>query len=534
MSYWSLSSKKVLIIDDFAQMRSMLISMLKNFTPKEIVQAGNGKDALEKMAQTKFDIILCDYNLGEGKDGQQVLEEAKYQSLISYNTLFIMVTAENTNQMVMGAAEYMPDTYLSKPINKNVLLTRMKKLLEKKEILLPLSDAIEANDNTKVIACCNVLLNEKVKFKFEILKIKCEHLIKSAEYDEALKISLAVLEERQIPWAMLIVGQVYYLRNDINGAEEIFRKIIDLDMNFMPAYDWLARTLQKSEKNKDAQQVLIDAVKISPKSVIRQRNLAEAAEKNNDLIQLEKSRKKVVEVGKSSCLRKSTDYTSLASVYMKNNAPEKAIDILKQTRRTFRNDKPVILESLIQLSTAYKTLNERENQISSVNTALNLAEEKELSLHGESALELAKNCMELGKTKEGEKILSNVVKEYFEDENIMQTVNNIFSDAGLEDDGKALIAKARAEVVALNNKGVKLISAGKVDDAIKLFKMAVNDLPGNITVNLNMATALLLGMQKNGPTKQEQESIKKYLNMVLCKDKNHAKALDIQNQLQAL
>ena len=129
MGFWNLKTKSVLIIDDFPQMRAMLSSMLKNYEPKEVHQAGNGKEALEKMSKHRFDIVLCDYNLGDGKDGQQVLEEAKYQKILPFYTLFIMVTAENTNAMVMGAAEHMPDAYLSKPINKTVLMSRMQKLL---------------------------------------------------------------------------------------------------------------------------------------------------------------------------------------------------------------------------------------------------------------------------------------------------------------------------------------------------------------------------------------------------------------------
>lgn len=358
--------------------------------------------------------------------------------------------------------------------------------------------------------------------------------MKLEKYEDAKAISQAVLDVRQIPWAMCIIGQVLMQQKKTEEAEEQFRKIIDEDINFMPAYDWLAKLLNQSKKYTDAQSILVEAVKISPKSVLRQRNLADTAEKNNDLVQLEKSRKKVVEVGKSSCLKKSKDYTSLAAVYLKNNSAEKAVDVLKQTKRSFRNDKQVMLDSSIQLSSAYHKLNDKENQITSVNNSLKLAEDDTLNLRGENALALARSCMELGKTDAGEKILSSVVKEYFEDENIMQSISDIFSDAGIETAGEELIAKARAEVVALNNKGVKLISAGKTNDAIELFKMAVSDLPGNITVNLNIASALLIDMQKNGIDKDEQKNVEKYLDVILSKNENHTKALDIQRQVQAL
>ena len=71
-----LSSKTYLVIDDLADMRSMIRSMLVAYGVTNIDMAGNGKDAIKSLSKTQYDVVLCDYNLGEGKDGQQVLEEA--------------------------------------------------------------------------------------------------------------------------------------------------------------------------------------------------------------------------------------------------------------------------------------------------------------------------------------------------------------------------------------------------------------------------------------------------------------------------
>ena len=77
IALWSLKDKKILIVDDFAEMRSSLRNMLTPFDANDISMASTGEEAIELIAHNKFDIIMCDYNLGDGKDGQQVLEEAK-------------------------------------------------------------------------------------------------------------------------------------------------------------------------------------------------------------------------------------------------------------------------------------------------------------------------------------------------------------------------------------------------------------------------------------------------------------------------
>ena len=129
----NLKTKKVLVVDDFFNFRLTMKNMMRSFDVIYLDDAGSGEEAIGKMAVRKFDIILCDYNLGQGKSGQQVLEEGKFRGYINYSTIFIMVTAENSLEMIMGAAEYQPDDYLMKPFAKEILGKKIKHLIERKE-----------------------------------------------------------------------------------------------------------------------------------------------------------------------------------------------------------------------------------------------------------------------------------------------------------------------------------------------------------------------------------------------------------------
>ena len=102
--------KIVLVVDDFFNFRLTMKNMLRSFGMNYIDDATTGEEAIRKLALRRYDIILCDYNLGHGKSGRQILEEAKFRGYINYSSVFIMVTAENTLEMIMGAAEYEPDT----------------------------------------------------------------------------------------------------------------------------------------------------------------------------------------------------------------------------------------------------------------------------------------------------------------------------------------------------------------------------------------------------------------------------------------
>ena len=88
MALWTLTDKTILIVDDFAEMRSLMRSMVAAFGARHIEVAANGEDAVAALESRRFDIILCDYNLGDGKDGQQVLEEAHHRNLLPCSTTF--------------------------------------------------------------------------------------------------------------------------------------------------------------------------------------------------------------------------------------------------------------------------------------------------------------------------------------------------------------------------------------------------------------------------------------------------------------
>jgi len=530
MGFWNLKTKSVLIIDDFPQMRAMLLSMIKNYEPKEVHQAGNGKDALEKMSKHRFDIVLCDYNLGDGKDGQQVLEEAKYQKILPFYTLFIMVTAENTNAMVMGAAEHMPDAYLSKPINKTVLLSRMQKLLAKKQALHPLSDAIENNNAAQAIKCCDELLAKDIKFKFEVLKIKCEYLLKLGKYDEALAIANDVIKERDIPWAMMVVGKVQMHNKDYHNAEMKFRDVIELDKKFMPGYDSLAEVMTLTENFEEAQTVLMDAIKVSPKSILRQRSLADVLDINDEKELLEKTRKKVVDIGRTSCLKQSTDYTKLAKAYVDNNSANKAIDILSETVKVFRGDDAVVLDSKVQLADVYKKTDNTALYKDAVEASLKLVSGNKKLAKGETAIELARACIDLGKVDEAKELVTSVVKDYSDDDELMGSISQMYADAGMAEEGEQLISTAKDEVIKINNEGVGLIKEGKISEAINLFQVAAREMPNNITVNLNVAMALYLNMKNTGFNERTQKQVFEYLDAIFERDTNNAKALDLRSK----
>ena len=435
MALWSLADRTILIIDDFPEMRSMMRSMVVAYGADKVVQARDGDEAIEALERQKFDIVLCDYNLGPGKDGQQVLEEAKHRGLLSSKATFIMVTAENTSQMVMGALEYQPDAYLSKPITKQVLQMRLRKLLEKKESMQDIATALDRKHYSKVLELCDHHLGTNSKHRTEILRMKSDVLIRIGEYDKAEKLCNELLEERELPWAMFDIGRSNYFQKNYPAAAHIFTRLIENNSAYIAAYDWLAKTQEQIGDDVGAQETLVEAAERSPKSLLRQRALAEVADRNMDPETAKRARKKAVSVGKGSVLRVPGDYTGLANVLLRSNEAKDALRVIDSMQYEFRNNPQARLEASVAAAGLYAATGNDEKSKGELEKAIHLALNQPDIVSADVGMELAQQCLANGNINDANELIQQVVKNNHDNDNIVDQIRKIYRDAGLEEAG---------------------------------------------------------------------------------------------------
>jgi len=242
------STQSVLVVDDIDTIRSAVKGMLQMLGCKEIAVAGNGNRALELCQKTKFDFVLCDFNLGKGKDGYQLFEELKLKGLLKSDTVFIMLSAETTLQVIHGLVELQPDDYLLKPFSYKKLENRLVKALSKRKILGNIYDAFAQHDYQKALVECSNVSQNNSQYLLVIMRIKGEILLRLKEPRLALQLYESILAKRDFSWAKLGKAIAYY---------HLLASIYAQNKNFS-----------------QAQKILIESVKLSPKNIPRQRALA--------------------------------------------------------------------------------------------------------------------------------------------------------------------------------------------------------------------------------------------------------------------
>lgn len=120
---------KVLIAEDEAKLRSLVVSYLKKegFT---VVEASNGKEALDLFFEDKFDLVILDIMMPI-KDGLAVCKEIRSQSAVP----IVMLTARSEEYDELSGFSCGADEYITKPFSPAILITRIKSVLKRSRIL---------------------------------------------------------------------------------------------------------------------------------------------------------------------------------------------------------------------------------------------------------------------------------------------------------------------------------------------------------------------------------------------------------------
>lgn len=496
-----LAQAKVLVVDDFQGMRTVLRDLVRAMGVQRVDTAANGKDALQKLRASRYDVVVCDFNLGPGLDGQQVLDEARLHDYIGLSTIWVMVTAEKTAEMVTGVAEAKPDEYLLKPINQGVLQGRLERLLAKKQVLRSVEEAMRAKDYATALQHCDALLAGAGAKPADLLRIKSELLLKLGDYPAAKALFDSVLVVRDIPWARTGLGRLHFYQGQYELARGVFWQVLEDNPMYIEASDWQARTLQAMDEPHEAQQVLMDAARRSPNVVRRQKELGEIAYRNGELEVARAAFERTVKISEFSTNKQPDAYVALARVMSDGQQGDAALKWLQHTLKVFKDNADVALQVAAVQSVVHRQAGRQEAAEKAMEQALALQGRRQGRTSTSSprtTLELANSLLAMDRKSEAVDLLCKLVKTHHEDNQLSQQAQLLFERAGMGEQGRALMNEARAELININNQGVMLGRQGQFAEGARLLRLALQDLPGNEVMLLNLCGLLIAQLRTEG------------------------------------
>ncbi len=172
----SLSKKRVLIVDRHTPARDSLRLMLGALGVTAVHGAGNSAEVIRQVKSNRFDIIVSDFVLDDGRDGQQLLEELRHTHLIPLSTVYMIITSERSYTNVVALAELAPDDYLIKPFTAEQLQGRLLKAIYKKHVLRHIYEQVEHGALQEALAACDRVIQQQPTYMYDALRFKGELL----------------------------------------------------------------------------------------------------------------------------------------------------------------------------------------------------------------------------------------------------------------------------------------------------------------------------------------------------------------------
>lgn len=140
-----MSKAKILIVDDEPQLRRVISTTLvaSGYT---VEQARTGEEALNRLREQKYDLVLLDLNM-PGIGGLETCREIRWSSDVA----IIILSVRNSEKDKVQALDAGADDYVSKPFSSPELLARIRAALRR----LPVSP----DSGSQILVLGNVTVN---------------------------------------------------------------------------------------------------------------------------------------------------------------------------------------------------------------------------------------------------------------------------------------------------------------------------------------------------------------------------------------
>lgn len=117
---------KVLIVDDFASMRKILINSLNKLGITQITETESALRAWDILQHEGFDLVISDFNMPE-MNGLELLTLIRGDPRLKRQK-FLMITAETAANIVRDTKNLKIDGYILKPFKMGVIEEKLKSL----------------------------------------------------------------------------------------------------------------------------------------------------------------------------------------------------------------------------------------------------------------------------------------------------------------------------------------------------------------------------------------------------------------------
>lgn len=506
----ALAGLTALIIEPHAGMRAGIHNMLSQGGLTKIDYAVSASTAIRPLRNRTFDLVICEYDLGEGQDGQQLLEDLRHHRLLPPETVFVMVTAERTRDKVVSAAELSLNDYILKPFTAEMLLERLARAIERRNALQAVRQLIEDGNLAGAIEACAAGAEKLPRHAPDFLRVRAELHTTLGELAEAETIYADLYARRALAWARLGQAVTLHRQGRYAEAETMLQALIEDKPQFLEAYDWLARTQEELGRFEQAQRTLQAAVERSPHAVQRLRRLGRVALEAGDADTAHRVFQQVVNRTRFSEFREPEDHVRLVETALGQGEAQLASSLIRDLSKTLAHAARTPVCRALSMAMLHRHEGEQEQAVEALEEAV-AACRQPVALSADARMLLARNCLQSGLEQGAVEVMTTVVGNASGTAAAARTLR-LFHDAGRQDLITRVKRDSKNQVLDLVASGAEKARLGDYRGAVALMSEAATRLPDNPQVVFNAAVAVLKCLDNQGWDEELGERARDYVS----------------------
>jgi DNA-binding NtrC family response regulator len=217
-------NKRVLIVEDERNVRLTYRAALET-EGFEVTEAESGSAAVEKFAQSKFDVAVLDLRMPE-MDGLELLEVMREKNI---KTPAVIITAYGDVPNAVKAMKLGAIDFLAKPVTPEQLRAILNEVIER-HTLPPQERRLDA---------------PKYKAEPNIHLLAAKRAINNREFEEARGHLAEVIKQNdRMIEAHNLLGVLFEMRHEYSIAKRCYGRAIAIDSNYEPAQQNMRRLFE--------------------------------------------------------------------------------------------------------------------------------------------------------------------------------------------------------------------------------------------------------------------------------------------------
>jgi len=497
-AFTSYANYSALVADEFENSRKSVKQMLTTIGIGQIDQTATGKGVIDACRAKKYDLILCDFRLGTGKNGLQVLDELRQLDLIKPSAFFVIISAETSRDIVFGILESSPDDYLGKPFTEGVLSKRIERLFAQNVELEDIKKAISNKQNETVVTLCSAHIQHEGRYSPWCKRTLIDAYLELKLWEKLTELCEETLAVRDIDWALLGLVRMHVAQEDWNKAIKSAQTLVQKFPQCIQAYDLLALSFEKKGMHTQAQEVLESALKISPLRHERQQKMVDISLENGDSQSAVKASQQTLKLVTNTINESPEQYFQLAEILSeaateltgsdKKRMAAEALAALTKVSKKYTNDHEIRIKKALSESRIYARQGQTKLRDDTLASAKKLIEQSPDANTIDVRIQLGKSLYLAGREEEA--------KQEWKELAANNTLTSDQSKAMSDFLDEPIPIGARGKAKAINGSGLAAYAQNDFDQAIELFEEAIKISPHHPGLNMNYIQAALKKMGK--------------------------------------